>query len=144
MSKKQKPVRPTIFEVRAAFNPLDNLIAALESGEITAGTIDGKEELYFTADNGDQFPVSGVLTGWIRCWDRLIRMYHLKIDQAPLRVIDEKLNSDIKLTPEEVAAAKECINLQRNAYRMMDVYQIREAANAEQIALYLEEEKEAA
>ena len=146
---KRKPIRiakltPTIFEVREAFNPLDRMIEALEAGEMSVATIDGKEQVYFTIDTGDQYPIIRAISGWISCWDRFTRVFGLTIDQNPLRVIVRKLESDVLLSIADVAAAKQCIEAQRQAYRKLDVYKIRDAANTEQIAIALEDVREAA
>lgn len=146
---KRKPIRitkttPTIFEVRAAFNPLDRMISALESGELAVGIIDGREEIYFEDDMLDRYPIIPVLDGWISCWERFIRVFGLTLDLEPLRVIMRKIGSDDLLTPAEVESAKQCIEAQRQAYRKMDVYKIRDAANTEQIAIALDDAREAA
>lgn len=146
---KRKPIRittltPTIFEVREAFSPLDRMIEALEAGELSVAVIDGKDQVYITNDNGDQYPIIPALSGWISCWDRFTWVFGLKLDQDPLRVIVRKLESDVLLSIADVAAARQCIEAQRQAYRKMDVYKIRDAANTEQIAIALEDAREAA
>lgn len=146
---KRKQIRvtkhtPTILEVRAAFNPLDRFIADLEAGEMSVGAIAGKEEVYFEDDMLDRYPVAPVLDGWISCWERFIRVFGLALDLAPLRTVHKKLKAGVLITQEEVTAAKTCIDTQRKIYRTLDVYKVRDAANTEQIAIELENAREAA
>ena len=139
--RRSKPRKPTIFEVRSAFLLIDQMFESLRTGYLEFASIEGGPEYaVFRDKHDDRLPIVPAFDGWISCWERMGKDMHFSIDQQPLREMMQVLDTpDAYLTREQIAAASAVVENQRRMYRTLDVYKVRAASVAEQIAIQTEE-----
>jgi hypothetical protein len=140
-ARRKKVLTPSILEVRSAFLLIDQMFDDLRTGQLEFASIDGAPEYaVFRDKHDDRLPIVPALDGWISCWERLGKDMHFSIDQQPLRVLMQVLDSpDAYLSSQQIAAASAVVENQRRMYRTLDVYKVRAASLTEQIAIQLEE-----
>lgn len=141
---KPKPRKPTIFEVRSAFILIDQMFDDLKTGNLEFASIDGGAEFaVFTDIDGDHQPVVPSLDVWIRCWEGMAEGMGFEVDQADLRALVTRLEgADPQVTQEQIAAARAVVDMQRQIYRCLDVYQVKDVSNTERIKIALEAEND--
>lgn len=138
---KTKPRTPTIFEVRSAFVLIDQMFDDLKTGCLEFASIDGGAEFaVFTDIDGDRQPVVPSLDAWIKCWDSLSKEFGFDLYQKPLVDLMHALEgANPKITPEQVARASAVVHQQRQAYRKLDVYKVKDVSNTARIKIALED-----
>lgn len=141
---KPKPRKPTIFEVRSAFILIDQMFDDLKTGNLEFASIDGGAEFaVFTDIDGDRQPIVPSLDAWIKCWEGMGKEMGFEVDQADLRALVTRLEgADPQVTQEQIAAARAVVDMQRQIYRCLDVYQVKDVSNTERIKIALEAEND--
>lgn len=141
---KPRPRKPTILEVRTAFILIDQMFDDLKTGSLEFASIDGGAEFaVFTDIDGDRQPIVPSLDAWIKCWKGMGKEMGFEVDQADLRALVTRLEgADPQVTQEQIAAARAVVDMQRQIYRCLDVYQVKDVSNTERIKIALEAEND--
>lgn len=128
-----KIIRPWPHEVHHVFAPIEWMFDELRQGKITemAG------QAAFRDIEGNWFTVVPAITGWIDVWQQLNQRYGLNIDLAPLQALADALEHNELMTQGDIEAAYRVIARCRQAYRNMDVYEVKSIVTTIEIAIAL-------
>lgn len=136
---RPRPTKPSLFEVREAFLPLDLLLDQLDTGLVDVAMIEGRETAYFVEQtSGDRYPAAPCLRCWIACFEMFQRRMQTEIDLWPLQKLANKLDYGVLLTSTEVAAARATVEQQRALYRRIPLDIIRDCAMTEMISVEMD------
>jgi len=128
---------PRPDEVHRAFHPLDSLLEQI----LATGELETAEGIAIMRghDAGEWYTAPDAIDGWIEFWERATRRLSLPtVDLAPLRQLVEAFRDDLPLTRSAIEDCIDCQTKLRAIYRRCNVYQIRDVAHEEQIAIQLE------
>lgn len=128
-------IKPWLHEVHRVFAPIEWMFDELRRGEITE--LNG--EAAFRDIDGSWFTVVPALTGWIDTWSRLNQRHALGIDFAPLQQLADALEYNELMTGDDIEAAYAVIARCREAYRNMDVYEVKDTVKTTEIVIALED-----
>jgi hypothetical protein len=114
--------RPTLDEVRVCFAEIDHIFELLRAGEID---LHGDVPAFRAGETGEWFQLAPALHCWSDLWDKLATHYHIPINTTSVRRLVDQLHAGEMVTETEVRQAWATINIARDAYRQMDVYEVK-------------------
>lgn len=124
----------------ATFKPIRELIRQLRAGEVD--TVQGVPVM--PEWTGGMVEVCPALEGWADCWQRIADAEGLEITSDACRRIAKSLHYGKPITPEEVEAFAQEVAAQERAYGTLPLAVIRRHILTEQIAIELDQMREAA
>jgi hypothetical protein len=139
--KRYNPMRilnnknlPGMTEMFRLFDPIYSVLEQMEFGEIE--TVSGKP--VFLDYEGHWSEVSQAMIGWSDCWQRICDDQQIHFNPAPLRKMANKLDYGVPLEVDDIAAAREVIDLTKRVFMRTPAHILRSHAVTEQIAIEFE------
>ena len=126
---------PSILDEFTVFDMPQSIIDNIKQGQINA--YQGKP--VFRDNAGHLCEVCPALAGWIETWQLINGKLGTNINLAPLSKIYNKLQVDMPLTLQDVAAAEETLNAMRQVFRNNDRSLFASIAKSAQIKILMED-----
>lgn len=131
-----RPRRPMLHEVELVYGPIDAFLDQLSHGEIDC-TDTGVA--IFRDREGHFYEAVPALEGFAEVWQVLSDRHGLSIDLTPLSQLAKRLKYSMPCDPDFVAQVARCVDLTRQAYMRMDVYDTKSVVRTQQIRIEMEE-----
>lgn len=126
---------PSIFDMKNAFDPIDQLLESLYQGEI-----DVEDSVPVMRDWDGWCEISPAIHGWTDCWERISqRMGKPVHDLAFMRRLANRLASGILLDISDIDRAKAIVNRCRALYFACPLWIRKSAVQDEMIAIAMDE-----
>lgn len=126
---------PKIVLMDRDFCQIDLLLLKLRKGEVE--TVDG--HVIMTTAAGEVYRVVPAMEGWIEYWQAMARKAHVKYDDRALVKIKNALRYDMPITPEQIDAALDVVNMQKRIYHATPAQAISSEASTQQIRMLMED-----
>jgi len=127
------PEEPSILDMRAAFEPVDALLAHIEAGELT---YEQNTPVLIIGDTACE--ICPAMAGWVETFERIAIRLGTPIDLSPLIRIGKKLSLGIMLEESDLARAKLLVDRCRAIYLACPTHHRVGATNETLISVELE------
>lgn len=124
---------PSIFEMKALFDPIFKTMADLASGEV-----EHEKGIPIMLFDGEWAAIHSAMIGWACCWDRICRDQGVDFDSSPLRKLSKKLENGVMLEVSDIEQARANIELTRQVFMRTPASVLKQHSITEQIAIEFE------
>lgn len=143
MKKRTKKYKPKVTRLPKLllqyndFEQIDRLMLMIEHESV----IDSNGDVAMQSLSGEVYQVAPALGAWCDYWQDLASKRGISFDDAPLRVLINKINHYMVITESLILKAKNVIEMQRKLHMSTDHNLISSLAIQHQIALRQEDIK---
>lgn len=128
---------PRIDSLFMVFGPIYDVFDRLESGEIEC--VRGEPVFRdFKDHDGPWCEIAPAIRGWADLWDRICAGESITFDSSPLNKLATKLENGTPITPEEVGACRQIIDLTKRIFMKMPVDAIERYTKTELIQMQVD------
>lgn len=133
--ERRQPVErlPSIFEMKALFDPIFKTMADLASGEI-----EHEKGIPIMLFDGEWAAIHSAMIGWACCWQRICDGQGIAYDASPLLKLAKKLENGVMLEPDDIEKAKSNIEQTRQVFMRTPASVLKQHSLTEQIAIEFE------
>jgi len=124
---------PTIFEMKALFDPIFKTMSDLASGEV-----EHDKGIPIMLFDGEWAAIHSAMIGWACCWQRICVAQRVGFDFSPLLKLAKKLENGVMLEIDDIKKAKANIEFTRQMFLRTPAYILRQHSVTEQIAIEFE------
>ena len=121
----RQPKHPTLIEIHRAFAPIDSALHQLQRGEVLEARDSDTWVPVLRDEHDDLRPIIPNLQAWAGAWDALASAFALPLDNQPLRDLADQLAGE-HIQIHTLRAAQELVHLQRQHYRRLPPYRVRQ------------------